>query len=169
MRFRTLFLFLVLALTVLFALLNWDAYTAPATLSLVFGTVQAPVGLVMLGVVLLLGAVCLAYMIYLQGTALMDARRHARELQAQRELVDQAESSRYTELHRFVTTELRRVEDMHADTRALLGTAEEIPLPDNSVDAVLVAQAWHWVDPARAIPEVARVLRPGGRLSHRPA
>jgi SAM-dependent methyltransferase len=49
-------------------------------------------------------------------------------------------------------------------TRALLGTAEEIPLQDNSVDAVLVAQAWHWIDPARAIPEVARVLRPGGRL-----
>lgn len=50
------------------------------------------------------------------------------------------------------------------DTPALLGTAEEIPLPDDSVDAVLVAQAWHWFDPARAIPEVARVLRPGGRL-----
>ncbi|WP_144205912.1 class I SAM-dependent methyltransferase [Mycobacterium tilburgii] len=50
------------------------------------------------------------------------------------------------------------------ETHALLGTAEEIPLEDNSVDAVLVAQAWHWVDPERAIPEVARVLRPGGRL-----
>ncbi|MFD6196123.1 class I SAM-dependent methyltransferase [Mycobacteriaceae bacterium NPDC060252] len=50
------------------------------------------------------------------------------------------------------------------ETPALLGSAEEIPLPDNSVDAVLVAQAWHWVDPERAIPEVARVLRPGGRL-----
>src|ERR1700759_1638450 len=50
------------------------------------------------------------------------------------------------------------------ETRALLGTAEEIPLEDNSVDVVLVAQAWHWVDPERAIPEVARVLRPGGRL-----
>ncbi len=50
------------------------------------------------------------------------------------------------------------------DTPALLGTAEEIPLADNSVDAVLVAQAWHWFDPERAIPEVARVLRPGGLL-----
>lgn len=50
------------------------------------------------------------------------------------------------------------------DTPALLGTAEEIPLPDDSVDAVLVAQAWHWFDPQRAVKEVARVLRPGGRL-----
>ncbi|MGK2881632.1 MAG: class I SAM-dependent methyltransferase [Mycobacterium sp.] len=50
------------------------------------------------------------------------------------------------------------------DTPALLGTAEQIPLPDNSVDAVLVAQAWHWVDPQRAVPEVARVLRAGGGL-----
>jgi SAM-dependent methyltransferase len=48
--------------------------------------------------------------------------------------------------------------------RALDGTGERIPLPDHSVDAVLVAQAWHWVDPARAVPEVARVLRPGGQL-----
>jgi SAM-dependent methyltransferase len=50
------------------------------------------------------------------------------------------------------------------DTPALLGTAEEIPLADNSVDAVLVAQAWHWFDPERAVAEVSRVLRPGGRL-----
>jgi SAM-dependent methyltransferase len=50
------------------------------------------------------------------------------------------------------------------NTPALLGTAEDIPLPDDSVDAVVVAQAWHWFDPARAVAEVARVLRPGGRL-----
>lgn len=49
-------------------------------------------------------------------------------------------------------------------TPALLGTAEQIPLPDDSMDAVLVAQAWHWFDPQRAVAEVARVLRPGGRL-----
>jgi SAM-dependent methyltransferase len=45
--------------------------------------------------------------------------------------------------------------------RALDGTAESIPLPDASVDAVLVAEAWHWVETRRAIPEVARVLVPG--------
>ncbi|GAB2607533.1 putative methyltransferase [Paractinoplanes abujensis] len=47
---------------------------------------------------------------------------------------------------------------------AHLGRAEQIPLPDSSADAVLLAQAWHWVDPAQAAPEIARVLTPGGRL-----
>ncbi|WP_433290768.1 class I SAM-dependent methyltransferase [Actinoplanes sp. CA-030573] len=46
----------------------------------------------------------------------------------------------------------------------LAGTAEDIPLPPASADVVLVAQAWHWVDPARAVPEIARILAPGGRL-----
>jgi ubiquinone/menaquinone biosynthesis C-methylase UbiE len=49
--------------------------------------------------------------------------------------------------------------------RALAGTAEAIPLPDASVDAVFVAEAFHWFDLARAPAEVARVLRPGGGLA----
>jgi SAM-dependent methyltransferase len=47
----------------------------------------------------------------------------------------------------------------------LAGTAEQIPLADGTVDLVIAAQAWHWVDPERAVPEVARVLAPGGRLA----
>ncbi|HEY7925839.1 MAG TPA: class I SAM-dependent methyltransferase [Candidatus Dormibacteraeota bacterium] len=50
------------------------------------------------------------------------------------------------------------------EARLLAGTAEQIPLDDRSVDAVLVAQAWHWTDPELAVPEVARVLVTGGRL-----
>ncbi len=42
------------------------------------------------------------------------------------------------------------------------GTAEQIPLDDASVDAVVCAQAWHWVDREVALSEVARVLTPGG-------
>jgi SAM-dependent methyltransferase len=50
------------------------------------------------------------------------------------------------------------------DVPVLAGTAERIPLGPAAVDAVLMAQAWHWADPPRAAPEVARVLAPGGRL-----
>ncbi len=45
------------------------------------------------------------------------------------------------------------------------GTAEEIALPNASVDAVVVAQAFHWFDAIRALSEVHRVLRPGGRIA----
>jgi SAM-dependent methyltransferase len=49
--------------------------------------------------------------------------------------------------------------------RSLPGRAEDIPLPDASVDAVLVGQAMHWFDLDRAMPEIARVLTPGGVLA----
>jgi SAM-dependent methyltransferase len=48
--------------------------------------------------------------------------------------------------------------------RVLDGRGEAIPLRDASVDAVFVSTAWHWFDPALAVPEIARVLRDGGRL-----
>jgi SAM-dependent methyltransferase len=50
-----------------------------------------------------------------------------------------------------------------ADVQA--GVAEALPAAASSCDVVIAASAWHWVDEARAVPEVARVLRPGGRLA----
>lgn len=44
------------------------------------------------------------------------------------------------------------------------GTAEDLPLPDASVDAVTAAQAFHWFDAPVALAEIRRVLRPGGCL-----
>lgn len=44
----------------------------------------------------------------------------------------------------------------------LAGSGEDIPLPDERVDAVLIGQALHWLDQERALPEIARVLKPGG-------
>jgi SAM-dependent methyltransferase len=59
-------------------------------------------------------------------------------------------------------TELRRAQPA---VRALPGSAEAIPLPDASVDAVLAGNALHWFDLAVAGPELARVLAPGGILA----
>ena len=47
---------------------------------------------------------------------------------------------------------------------ALDGRGEAIPLPDASADGVFISSAWHWMDPERAIAEVTRVLRDGGRF-----
>lgn len=45
------------------------------------------------------------------------------------------------------------------------GTGETIPLGDAAVDGVVAAQAFHWFDPGRAVPEIIRVLRPFGGLA----
>jgi SAM-dependent methyltransferase len=50
------------------------------------------------------------------------------------------------------------------EAEVLAGRGEDIPLPDASVDAVLISSAWHWLDPDRAVPEITRVLRVGGVL-----
>lgn len=59
---------------------------------------------------------------------------------------------------------LRKLEAEHPGIRTLVGSAEQLPLDDASVDAVAFGQAWHWVDPPAAAVEAARVLRPGGTL-----
>lgn len=48
--------------------------------------------------------------------------------------------------------------------RTVAGRGEAIPVPDASADGVFVSSAWHWLDHGQAVPEIARVLRDGGRL-----
>ncbi|MFI5678617.1 class I SAM-dependent methyltransferase [Streptomyces cellulosae] len=53
----------------------------------------------------------------------------------------------------------------HPDIPIVRGDGNTLPLITASVDFVTYAQAWHWTDPARAVPEALRVLRPGGALA----
>jgi hypothetical protein len=77
----------------------------------------------------------LVYVLYLQTAVLMDTRRHAKELQANRELADQAEASRFTELRNFIestmqeqaardaqfeSTLLARIDQLDRDLRAIV-------------------------------------------------
>ena len=109
MKTRTLFLLAVLTSLAAFAALNWDAFIAPSRLSVGVASVQAPLGLIMLGLVVLLAVLFLAFVLYWQTTVLLDARRHAKDLRSNRELADRAEASRFTELHVFLATELRKL------------------------------------------------------------
>lgn len=111
MPLRTILLLIVLAAIAIFAALNWSAFLAPTTLSLGFAQVQAPLGLIMLGLIAILTAVFLGYLVYLQSTVLLESRRHAKELQAQRELADQAEASRFTELRAHLDSRLNEMEN----------------------------------------------------------
>jgi SAM-dependent methyltransferase len=59
---------------------------------------------------------------------------------------------------------MRTVAEAALPGHTVAGTAEQLPVDDASVDAVVAGQAYHWFDPERAHPEIARVLRPGGSL-----
>jgi len=112
---RALILFAVLLLIGLFALLNWPAFTTLLPLSLGVTTVQAPLGLIMLGLTLFLCLLFTVWAISLQASVLRDTREHTKELQAQRELADKAEASRFSELRNHLTTELQRVSQIATD------------------------------------------------------
>ena len=60
---------------------------------------------------------------------------------------------------------LARLAERLPDVRTAVAAAEDLPVADRSVDVVVCAQAFHWFDTDKALPEIARVLRPGGRLA----
>jgi len=105
---RTLILFVVILFIGLFAAINWAVFTALTPISLGFTTVQAPLGLIMLGLVAFLSVLFTVWVIMLQATSLRDARRQTKELQAQRDLADRAEASRIAELRNDL---LRRLDE----------------------------------------------------------
>ena len=132
---RAIVVFLGLTLVGLFALLNWDAFTTPTALSLGVTTVQAPLGLVMLGMLVFFSVVFVVWAMSLQAGALMEARRLTRELQTQRELADKAEASRFTELRAFLSNELSTVAVAQEQMRAVL-----VSRMDRVQDAARVSQ-----------------------------
>lgn len=118
MKISTLFLIIIVAAIAAFAVLNWGTFMAPTVLSLWFATFQAPLGLVMLGLLAFLTGLFLLFVVYLQTSVLLETRRHARELQANKELASQAEASRFTELWGFLEGELKKQADLDTESRA---------------------------------------------------
>ena len=102
MRFRTIFLVLVILLVAGFVALNVDEFTRVSMLSLGFTTVEVALGMVMLLLLVVSLVVFLASTLYMQSKNLLEARAHTRELDSQRQLADKAEASRFTELRGYL-------------------------------------------------------------------
>jgi uncharacterized integral membrane protein len=122
MKVRTLLLLLVLFAIVLFAALNWTVFTTPATLSLLVATIEAPLGVIMLGLLVLLTALFSIFAGYMHTSTLLDARQQTRALEAQRKLADQAEASRITEMQNLLNSALLRLEQQVVESRQATNT-----------------------------------------------
>jgi len=133
MNIRSLTLVVLLALLVVFAVVNWGTFISPTTLNLVFTSVQAPLGLVMLGFTALLTVVFLGYVMYVQMSALSASRKHSEELRHQRELADRAEASRFTELRQYLEQELDSLRGSQKDSEGRL--RDELTAATNSLAA----------------------------------
>jgi uncharacterized integral membrane protein len=118
MKLRTLFLFVILAVISVFAAINWSAFTAETTLSLGFGAVRAPLGLVMLGITAFLAVLFAIFAVFIRTSTLLETRRCERELQAMRELADNAEGSRFTKLRELLESETQGLRDVDGESRA---------------------------------------------------
>jgi uncharacterized integral membrane protein len=102
---RSILLLIIAILIGGLAALNWEVLSTPSDVNLGLTTLQAPLGILMLGLTVLLCVIFVAYVLSLQGSVMMEARRHNKEMTAQRELADKAEASRFTELRQVLESQ----------------------------------------------------------------
>lgn len=162
MYLRTLLILIVVGTVAIFSAINWSAFMAPTTLSVIFGSVEAPLGLILLAAIGLLTLLFLLYVAYLQSAILMENRRNARELQVQRDLAEQAEASRISQLRSFLEIELRRLGEKTEESR--IAMSAKLEGVERELRAV-VEQSGNTL--AAYIGEIEDKLEraPGGRLS----
>jgi len=139
MYLRSLLIIVVLGVLVVFAAINWSAFVAPTTLSVGFTTMEAPLGLILLGVAASLTLLFLVYVVYLQSSTLLESRRYGRELQAQREIADQAEASRFTQLQSFLEAELQKLAKQTEEAKA--GTVSRVDQLEKDLRATMEQSA----------------------------
>lgn len=109
MRARLIFLLLAILLVAGFAALNWPQIVTPTSLNFGILNMSAPLGLILLSVLAITLVAFLISSIHMQTVSLLDNRQHYKELQAQRDLADKAEASRFTELRQHLDAQMREI------------------------------------------------------------
>jgi len=121
----------ILAIALL--IINWSVLGTSITVSFGFTRISVPLGLVLLGFTLLLIAVFFGLALRLQLRLLAAQRRHEGELRSQRELIDNAEASRLTELRQYLQQELAALREQQRQSEQRLH--DELLATGNSLSA----------------------------------
>ena len=128
-----LLILIAAAIALVLVIINWSMLGAPVEVSFGFTHVSVPLGLVLLGFVLLLIALFFGLLLRVQFRLLATHRRHAAELRTQRELVDNAEASRFSELRVYLQQELAELKEAQRLSEQRL--REELLTSSNSLSA----------------------------------
>lgn len=132
---RNLLLLVLVVLLAAFVALNWSAFREAQELSVGFSRLEAPLGLVMLGVVALVAIVFLVYALGMRTSGLVEARKYSRELEAARRLADESEASRLSEMRQYLEVELTAIAEVVAAEAA--ATREHLTQTENTLHAYL--------------------------------
>jgi len=95
------------AVIVVFSGLNWSALTMPTSLNLLVAQINAPVGVILLGLTAVFVALFFISTLYSRISGLMESRRMLKELRRVQEVADKAEASRTENMHQMISTEFR--------------------------------------------------------------
>ncbi len=138
MRTRLTLLLVGIVLMAVFAALNWSEFVRPAQISWGWSMGEAPLGLVMLALLLLSWVGFLIGSAYLETRYQLAAHRNSKILEAQRVLADKAESSRFTELRTYIesqtalavqreiATATRLEQAVHLDRNEMMGAMDRL-------------------------------------------
>ncbi len=117
MKTRSLLLILLIVLIATFVALNFEEILRPTPVNLGLSTVQAPMGLVLVGLLAAVLLIFLLALLYFQTAHVMEVRRINRDVAEQRQLADKAEASRFTALQEYLRQELQAIAVRDSEAR----------------------------------------------------
>ena len=117
MKTRSLLLVLLIVLIATFVALNYEEILRPTPLNLGLSSVQAPMGLVLVGLLAAVLLIFLLALLYFQTAHVMEVRRINRDVAEQRQLADKAEASRFTALQDYLQKELQAIAVRDSEAR----------------------------------------------------
>lgn len=126
---------IVAVLAIVFVLINRLMLATAVQVSFAFTSLSVPLWLVLLGLAIALSAVFFGVLLAAQVRLVATQRKHAAELRAQRDLVENAEASRFTELRQYLEVELAALRE--AQRASIERVHEEIQVTNNSLAACI--------------------------------